>query len=336
MIGESFYIDRFGSNVEQVVTGINIPYSYLPVELREEIRWVVYEVVVPNLQNLLREGQLGNVLAEQIRVERQVFQPELVSPAEYLRITRQTYVEKIALQVKMADLINDLTVGNLDNIEFKRKAFHLLAHSSKIEARYFALGSQVKQYVDYCIEKMDLGNRSCLSDEDIDLLTSPGLPSFFLVFEMDIAEYFMADETEKVPIFLKLVKKYFNNDDYFAHRTLEDLAQRFGRLGDADRKKIDDTRDKLKARWIRKVYLLLERKIPFAEELDEILVYDNCFDKYLESKLCFIHDLFFKICLIDISGGRRPLSIDALNIRERVKEALFTSDDRLLKNSLDL
>jgi len=64
--------------------------------------------------------------------------------------------------------------------------------------------------------------------------------------------------------------------------------------------------------------------------VDELLIIDNCFDKYIESKLCFLHDLFLKIYLINWISGNYNFELNYTNIKDSVELALNTDDNQLI------
>ena len=324
---------RLGVDLPVLVEKINIPYDYLSGFVRSDIPEIINRCVRPNLQNLVREGKEPKLMVESIVAEKERMSPDKMSVREYLYETIQINKEKINCQDYIANLIKAFLYKKIDETDFIASAMTVLRINDRIEATFFASGSFVKQYATKCIEDLS----PFTTDENMDLFLTTGIPSGYVLYDLDLMEC-LALEGEDQQIKLDILRRrYFNNDELYLNKIFKQAQERTKRLFNTQKKRseelelIVESRNVLVSRWVRKVNLLSDSKIKSAEYLDELLLLDNCFDKIFERKCCFLHDLFLKICLVDILNDRKPLELTIQNIDEKIKDALFINNEELSK-----
>lgn len=324
-------LGKLGSRVEEWIEIINIPYLYLPDFLRRDMPKVVRAYIQPIMQDMSRAGKLPLLMTEQIRSEKERLSPEKVSVEDYLGENHRMYEEKVNLHFDIQQLILSWQSGTTTDIDFVKRGMGLLKVASRVEPWHFAIGGLAKKYIEKYMSLMPQD----LPEDDFDLVMVTGIPCAYVTFELDLREYLISNETEKRALIPGLMKRYFNDDRLYFDVVVDRMSHALsGYVNDKTQRKeirreIDDTRDAFRSRWIRKVNLLVERKVRFAEELDSLMVMDSCFDKYLEYKALFLHDLFLKMAILDLARKRKVFDLSPINLEERMKEILFLSDEEL-------
>lgn len=299
-------LNKWSQNILEVVDNTNIPYDYLPPNIRRNIPEIIKKVIIPNLQTKLRSSERTSIMQDEISRYKEIYRPEKTSVAEYISQYKKITNKKIALQKEMASII---TTALNTNFLDKTQADKILTESDLLEPKYFAISSQAKVYTDFCQEKIFSSLGKQLSEEEKWLLITPSQIACYLQKELDVSEYFSENHNITKST---LENRYFNSDPYVAEEYLENNKKRYS---DRSLVEIAEARIDHEIQTNRKIYFLLEKKIPLAKELDDISVMDHCFDKYLESKLCFLHDLFLKILLNqhDLSSFKFPNKIETLS-----------------------
>lgn len=298
-------LNQWSQNIIEVVDNTNIPYDYLPSNVRENISEIIKSIILPNLQTKLRSTENTSIMQEKISKYKEIYHPQKTPPSEFISQYKEITNKKISLQKEMALLIaNAIETHSLD----KTQAEKILHESDLLEPRYFAISSQAKVYTDYCQEKIFSSFGKLLSEEEKWLIITPSQTACYIQKELDLSEYFSGNHgiTEST-----IEDRYFNSDPYLTEKYLNKHKAKYSGRSLDD---ITEARMDQKIQTNRKIYFLLERKIPLAKELDDISVMDHCFDKYLESKQCFLHDLFLKILLTqqDLSSFIFPEDLETL------------------------
>lgn len=320
---------KLGNQTKELSERINLPYVYLPDFLRKDMPGVAKRYVQPLLQDLSRAGKQPVLMKEQIATEKERFSPDKLSIRDYIYQCKRVYEARLNLYYQISLLTSSYWNVELGGADLVKEGLALLRKQSKIEPSMFALAALARKYIEKYMETIP----KSLSEEELDLLTVMAIPSTFVSFELDMREYLASGEDEKRQLKPGLLKRYFNNEElYFARKVteMEDCLRPV--LSDPEKRqqtldKINDVRDMFKSRWVRKVNFLAERKIPYAVELDEVMVMDNCFDKYLWYKAIFLHDLFLKMAMLDVVSRRKVLDLTPENLGERMKEVLFMGNE---------
>ena len=316
---------RLGSNVENLVSNINIPYDYLPYKYQGKIGSLITQYILPNMQELSRSGKPRNILNDLITTEAANLAPEKTSLSHFLIETKLSYKNKIASQIKIRKLIIDLQ-SNQINDDLLNSAVNTLVANEPIEAKYFATNSLTKKYIERVLQEINYLE----NDDNFGLFVTSAIPSTYITYELDVREYLASDENSKDTLKQTLLNKYFNLNSEYLETEIAKIHKRTFSQYDTKEKRIDilknisEIREDLKSRLINKINLLSERRIKTVENLDELIMLDNVFDKYFEKKMCFIHDVFLKIGLLDYLHNRKVLDLNDENINEKFKEALFT------------
>lgn len=292
-------LSMWGQNILEVIDDTNIPYQYLPKHFRENIPEIIQKIILPNLQTRLRSSEKTIIMQEEVQRLKKIYSPEIMSVKKYASEYKDVTNEKILIQKKISEFVSEaIEKQSLDGVV----AGKLLAKSDEIEPKYFAITSQAKLFTDYCYENVLSMQAGCLTEEEKWLLYSPSQVACYIQKELDTAEYFAGEGG----VTLRLIaNRYYNSDLDLAGKYLKNVKRRYQ---DVVFSNICIAREEQHLQTNRKIYFLLERKIPLASELDSILVMDHCFDKYLESKSCFLHDLFLKILMSESEG--RNLGFD--------------------------
>jgi hypothetical protein len=321
--------------LEKLVENINIPYNYLNEEIRSNLGELVEKVIKPNLQNALRSNQRPKIFTQQIENVLKTVTPEKLSIDSFLNNLKKIYIEKINLQYTISKFLEKVLSNKDILIKQKNsviiKGTELNNKSLRIEPLYFGYSSRIKDFVDYC-DKNFFENSSLTQEEHLMLLT-PSQPSHFIRKNNDFLRYKISDKKERKIIENKLIKIYFNNDPLYFKKYLDKLKKEgFVFITDeGERSKIKENLQKEEEYFNlyhnKKLYFLLERHIKYAEEVDELLIIDQCFDKYLEDKLCFLHDLFLKIYLKKWIEGDLNFELNYENIEEIIKTAINFGED---------
>lgn len=325
---KSFSLDfgKLGDQTRELSEMINFPYVYLPDFLREDMPGVARQYVQPLLQDLSRAGKQPVLMREQIAAEKEKFSPDKLPIRDYIFQCKRVYEARLNLYYQISLLMGSYWNTELGNVDLVTEGLVLLRKQPEIEPSMFALAALARKYIEKYTEMIPKGG---LSEEELDLLTVMAIPSTFVSFELDMREYLASGKDEKQKLKPGLLKRYFNNEElYFARKITEMEEGLKPVLGDPEKRqqtldKINDVRDMFKSRWVRKVNFLAERKISYAVELDEVMMMDNCFDKYLSYKAIFLHDLFLKMAMLDVVSRRKVLDLTVENLGGRMREVLF-------------
>jgi len=330
-----------GNNIDTLVEKVNIPYSYLDEEIRGNINNIFTEFIKPNLQDALRMKKESKIFRKPIREALDKINPEKMSIDIFLKDLKSTYVEKINLQSTISDFLREFInrPESLSQIEDKDKltkqGIKLYNKSLKVEPLYFAYSSKIKEFIEYC--NKNYFEKALVSSDDNLMLLTPSQPSYPFKKELDFSQYRISNKKDRLPIEKKIIKFYFNNEPLYFNKYLKNILKKQPDFftKDVNKKKeiqsyINKTTENLQSFYIKKSYFLLERKILFAKEVDDLLMIDNCLDKYLEIKLCFLHDLFLKMYLIKWKGGDYKFRIDENNLEETIRMVLNFDDQKLI------
>jgi hypothetical protein len=331
-LNRPFILDfgTLGSETERLVERINIPYTYLPSFLRQDMPGVVKDYIQPLLHDLIRAGKKPALMGEEIAREKERFSPEKLSIRTFLSLSKRIRQERLNLHYRISLLMNAYHEGRLDNRSLVEEGLVLMRKSFEIEPSAIALAALAKTYVE---KYMTMMPKEGLSDEELDLLLTMAIPSAYVSFELDMREYLASDQEKRRKLKPRLIKRYFNDEElYFARRVAEMEEALEPLLNDPKKRQqilddISDIRGMFKSRWVRKVNLLTERKIPYAAEIDEVMMIDNCFDHYLACKTPFLHDIFLKMAMMDIASGRKVLNLTPENLGEKIRGVLFVDND---------
>lgn len=321
---------KLGNQTRELSERINFPYVYLPDFLREDMPGVVKRYVEPLLQNLSRAGKQPVLMREQIAAEKERFSPDKLSIWDYISQCKRAYEARLNLYYQISLLMSNYWNAELGDVDLVTEGLALLREQSKIDPSMFALATLARKYIEKYMEMMP---KRGLTEEELGLVTVMAIPSVYISFELDMREYLISSGDERQQLKTRLMKRYFNDEELYFARKVTQMEKSLGQLlSDSEerqqtRDKINDVRDMFKSRWVRKVNLLAERKIPYAAELDEIMMMDNCFDKYLWYKAIFLHDLFLKMAMLDVVSKRKVLNLRVENIEERMKEVLFVGNE---------
>lgn len=320
---------KLGDQTKELAERINFPYIYLPDFLREDMPGVAKRYVEPLLQDLSRAGKQPVLMKEQIAAEKERFSPDRLSIRDYIYQCKRTYEARLNLYYQISLLMSSYWNLESDDADLVTEGLALLRKQSKIDPSMFALAALARMFSEKCMEMIPKG----LSEEKLDLLLVMAIPSTYISLDLDMREYLASSKDEKQQLKPRLMKRYFNDEELYFARKAKEMEESLGPLlSDPEKRRqilddINDVRGMFKSRWVRKVNFLAERKIPYAAELDEIMIMDNCFDKYLRCKASFLHDLFLKMAMLDVVSGRKVLDLTPENLGERMKEVLFISND---------
>lgn len=321
---------KLGAQTRELSERINFPYIYLPDFLREDMPSVAKRYVQPLLQDLSRAGKQPVLMKEQIAIEKERFSPDKLSIQDYIFQCKRVYEARLNLYYQISLLVSSYLNAELDDTDLVMEGLVLLRKQPEIEPSMFALAALAGKYIEKYVEMIP---KKGLSREELDLLTVMAIPSTHVSFELDMREYLASGEEEKQQLKPRLMRRYFNDEElYFVRKVTEMEESLRPFLSDPEKRQqtldeINEVRDMFKSRWVRKVNLLIERKIPYAAELDEIMMIDNCFDKYLRYKAIFLHDLFLKMAMLDVVSRRKVLDLTPENLGERMKEVLFMDNE---------
>lgn len=323
---------KLGNQAKGLSEQINFPYVYLPNFLREDMSSVAKRYVQPLLQDLSRAGKQPVLMKEQVAEEKERLSPDRLTIRDYIFQCKRAYEGRLNLYYQISLLMGEYMDGKLSDIQLVTEGWELLRRQSEIDPTMFALAALARVYMEKYIGMIPT---RFLSEEELDLIVTTAVPPAYVSFELDMREYLASSDDEKQVLKPGLIKRYFNGEELYFTRKVVEMEQKTEQsLSSPEKKqeildKIHDVRDAFKSRWVRKVDLLAERKIPYAAELDEIMMMDNCFDKYLRFKSLFLHDLFLRIAIMDIVSHRRVLELTPENLSAKVREALFISDEDL-------
>lgn len=330
-------------NIDKVIKDLNIPYEYLSPEISGRIDYIINQFIKPSLQDALRSKKESSILGESIQDIMKDVSPEILPIDKFLYDQKEIYVKKINLQNAISKFLIE-TLKNKDDVFSKKEdvisgGLKLYEQSLEIEPIYFGYNSQNKKFIDYCDNKYfeEYEKNKLINNEERLLLLTPSQPSYYLKREIDFSEYKISPKENRKDVKDSLIKLYFNNDEVYFDNYFKNTINKNGDffIDDKNRRKeiqknIVAIKEQFHNFFVKKQYFLLERKIRYAKEVDELLIIDNCFDKYFESKSCFLHDLFLKIYLMNWIDGKSDFNLNNSNMENSIKEALNFDDNELL------
>src|SRR3989344_7320460 len=337
---ENFNFEQ--ENLDKVVKKINIPYAYLDFDIRGNINNIIDQFIKPNLQDALRSKKESSILGESIQAAMKKISPETLTIDKFLHNQKEIYIEKINLQDSIAKFLTE-TLENKNDISLNKddivaNGLNLYKQSLDIEPVYFGYNSQIKKFIDYCDSEYftELERKQTIDGDERLLLLTPSQPSYYIKKEIDFAEYKISSEKNRNDIKKSLIELYFNDDEAYFDNYFKNIIFKNGDffVDDKDQqreiqKNILAAKEQIHSFFVKKKYFLLERKIKNAKEVDELLVIDNLFDKYFESKSCFLHDLFLKIFLINWIDGKYDFRIENSTLENSIKSAINFDDKQL-------
>jgi len=262
---DQFNTGRFGERIKTLLSNTNIPYLYLPDKIRADIPNIVTNVLVPKLQQRLRDSEETTLLRGQIEEAKKEFDPEEISIEEFFEKLKQIYLERINVQKSIALVLSS---NNLEESEKTEKLEKLLADSRKIEPIFFVASSRIKDFIAHW-EKTVLKPR--VPDEsERRLFLTPSIDAF--PFFYDQIDQFSEVERSRL----------FDN--------LEPSIDKIREEADSSENESPDFQPNSD-----KIYLILNRKVPSSETVDQLLIIDHLVEKFFERRMNFLHDLFAMI-----------------------------------------
>lgn len=271
---------KWGSNVEKNMAEINIAYDYLPEHIEGEIPDIISRTVIPIVQEVIKSGHAEAIFGDDFRERLEYWKN--ASTKDFIKSLKSTYQKKIDLQSTFRDINKNLIAYNIPREKYTDYLQFLLISNKNVEQEYFALSYLIKHKANDEILKLFNKYKSFLGDEDLQLVLSQAIPSFYARFNIDIQKYRIGLLSKST-----LIESYFNNSSlYFGN-----YISRFEGTEVFKKIRIDEIEENLNIWRIKKTYLMLERKIPEIEIIDTLLLFDNVIDKYLQTKNCFAHDI---------------------------------------------
>lgn len=328
-------LGKYGIMAEKVAEEVNIPYLYLPGDVRTEIRGMIKTVIAPKLQELHQQGKEALLMSDVISLEKSRLSPDKMRVNEFIMELESAYRRKIESHNLAADLISGLKDGRINKFEFLQEARGLLKTFPEIEATFFAAGNMEKKYVQKCVDDSGIADPELLR-----LYLTPAIPNFPILYELDLREFLISNGEKRQISKASLIKKYFNGDPIYAESFLNKYLLKMEGTVDTPQKRIeikneiDELREYFHERQGEKIYLLIERKLRYMNEVNLLITYDDYFDQVMTIKCCFLHDLFLKIFANDILSANDPFSINQSNLKEKVVEVLSIPDQDLI-NRID-
>lgn len=330
-------------NIDKIIKDLNIPYEYLSPDVSGRIDYIINQFIKPSLQDALRSKKESSILGESIQEIMKDVSPEILPIDKFLYNQKEIYIKKINLQSVISKFLTE-TLEDKDNAFSKKedivaRGLNLYEQSLEIEPVYFGYNSQNKRFIDYCDNKYfeEYEKNKVINNEERLLLLTPSQPSYYLKREVDFNEYKISSKENREDVKESLIKLYFNDDEAYFNNYFKNTTSKNGDFFIYDKsrqkeiqKNILEVKEQFHNFFVKKQYFLLERKIKHARDVDDLLIIDNCFDKYFESKSCFLHDLFLKSYLINWIDGKNDFHLDNSNIEKSIKEALSFDDKQLL------
>jgi len=260
---------------------------------------------------------------------------------KFLHNQKEIYIEKINLQDSIAKFLTE-TLENKNDISLNKddivtNGLNLYKQSLDIEPVYFGYNSQIKKFIDYCDNEYfaELERKQTIDGDERLLLLTPSQPSYYIKKEIDFAEYKISSRKNRDNIKKSLIELYFNNDEAYFDNYFKNgdffIDDKFQQK--EIQKNILAAKEQIHNFFVKKKYFLLERKIKNTKEVDELLIIDNLFDKYFESKSCFLHDLFLKIFLINWIDGKYDFRIENSTLENSIKSAINFDDKQLFNKT---
>lgn len=321
-----------GSNVEIIAAKVNIPYLYLPEDQRRKLSTIVEEYLIPNLRDKLRMGKDAGLFTQEIKSLRERLDPSKMSIPDFWRQMRSVDSERIRLHSQVAQFLTSIVKGDTpDDEKSLAQAQSLYRRMLQVEPAHMAFSSRIKDFLNNWEDEV-LPKHRLTREEQLLALTPSSMP-YYVRFNTDLLRYRLsigtaAEETEKS----KLISLYFNNDSS-QFQAYDEKRQLIPVTDERERKKLEEyisqTEEHFRNCRSRKLYFLQERKIPYSQDADNLLVMDNSLQGYFDSKRCFIHDIFLKMYLL--------ANLKSLDFREMLQhtedyaqEVIFYPDEELI------
>ena len=332
MLVNSLPLGIGGSSVENLAMAINIPYAYLPPQARKDLSFIIKNYIRPNVRDRIRQQKEAGILGKEIAAHREGLSPQRISIPDFFQGLQAAYVDKINSHYQIAKFLQAALGSDWgDTQEAFAEAQRLYRKSRKVEPIQLALSSKIKDFIEY-YEETILPGRS-LSPEGLLLLATPSLMPYPVKSGLDFLRYRLSlgtssQEEEKE----RLLKLYFN-DDYCQFENFCKEHPNLVPIPADEKGKVEEYMQTIQEDWRvfrgRKLYLLLERQIPYAREVDKLLITDNCLHGYFISKEWFHHDLFLRIYLIS-KIEHSDFGDIITYLREKARELVFYPDEKLL------
>jgi len=293
---------EFGENSQELLNDTNVPYTYLSPEIRAHIPAIVRDVIVPRIQDALRQGKTADVFKEEIAKQQEIYDPKKMTPEEYLGEIQAIYLEKINLQKTIAQLLLSLAQGRAEDQDKAQKRLSELAKRSfELEPKFFGATARVKDFIAYWDENT-LQPRA-VSEQERNLFLTPSIQAFPLWLQ-EIPE----QEEQAIGLFFNLDPHYYS-----------EWERQFGLKKPVDTSK---PRPSFERPNTKKLYLLLERPMPSSRVIDQLLVLDNTVEKFYEFRYNFLHDLFARIYLVRREQGKTSFPDNKEELEKDIEKAL--------------
>jgi hypothetical protein len=260
------------NSIDQFISTLS--YPYLSSEMRRDIPELSKEVM-----NITQEIGLSKRFIEEIQAWQESMTPKATTIENFNLLLVQTYNDKINIQKNIRDLILQFKHGYISHNNFCLEGETFLKQSSSIEPRFFAVSSSIKLHTDNAIKTItrDYGNN--LSSEELCLLSTPLSTNYYTKRFLDTQKYLTNKSKENYLLLKRRYGKSFLESQWFQQQLANpDLY-----------KKVENME---KERILKKFYFFLERKIPYAKVIDNLLTIDNIVEKFLQQNNLFLHDIF--------------------------------------------
>ncbi len=318
--GLDFDFGHLGSNVLQVMSGLNIRYDYLNPELELTLGQIQEEIVFPILQERIRNKENPLVLKEQIDAVAAVLDPRLMPASSFVELMHSVYRRKIVNQQQMSLLLSGCIDNAFDEDQLQR-AGDLLAESESVEPYFFAISQRMKDFIDFALN--NISERYQLYEEDELLLSSPAQASFYTLRMLDHREAVLVSRGLMVGTELSvedhveiLANRYYNGSLSRARKAIENERDiNVNVVG------FEAMKEGVHQWWLRKFYYLQSRKLYGALDVDELLFFDNTVDKFFQSKNCLMHDIFLRAKMEEIPK-KNWSQCDTAEMREKVRNVI--------------
>lgn len=278
----------------------------------------VLEEAVPVIPFLVHE-RVNNLGSERFFVEERKNCLRELSPAnmsinKYYYLLREAYNQKIETQQKIRSINQDYQFGNIGYDVLVHTGEELLKVNALIEPKFFAITDLAKSHVDTELVKIKNKYGDFLSTDEISLLSVPSLTNFFTKRFLDVQEFLLNSSTNNKNILEKRYGRLFFKTDWFKKQKLDITMKE--RVEEIESKRSND-----------KKYLLVERRIPNAITVDNILIMDHVIDKFIQQNNSFLHDIFLEMQILN------PFDkISEMQDLPEIKELELQAIDYLLQN----
>jgi radical SAM protein with 4Fe4S-binding SPASM domain len=289
---DDFRLGKFGENARQLLLDSNIPYQYLPKDLRVQIPQISTNIIIPRLQQALRQGRKSEILENKIEEERDRLDPEKMSLENFVESLKDIYITKINIQKEIAYLLS----LEEDEEKTSSRLEDLIEQSREIEPVFFAVSSRIKDFIKHW-EDTVLKPRVKEANERNRFLTPSIRPYHFWLDQIE-----NISPQEKVRLFTNL-------------DPIQEIKLPIGE------KRETQPQPSFKPDP-EKIYQLLERKVPNSELIDQLLIIDNVIEKFIEARTCFLHDLFATIYIQRRRESKPPFPSSQNELEEEIESAL--------------